>query len=864
MEYTIIRSKRKTFATNLQILLADLVGRIRLQILPLHIILILREYAHGQTLQDRKGKVKMDKNKVSYVHRLSTKIAFIAAAILLVAMIVQVISGVRRATGSMQETYLNYALNLAQETATAVNFANSSGETSYGGYTKNLAEEAAISVDFSRSFGEEVYKNYAYDLAVRTAKTIDESNGSSGALTSIMGKVTISGVEGSYAYLVSKDGTMLWHPTPEKIGQPVENAAVKGIVEDLKAGKKVEDGAVFYEYKDATKLAGYAFTRKGDIVIVTADYDAFMKINYDSLIGNIKIDGAESSYAYMVAPDGTMLWHPTPEKIGQPVENAAVKGIVSDLQAGKTVEAGYVIYDYKGAKKLAGYDFTNTGNIVLVTADYDDIVRIDYDSLIGKIEMTGVAGSYAYMVAPDGTMLWHKTTEKIGQPVENAAVKGIVEDLQAGKTVEDGAVIYEYKGADKVAGYAFTTDGNIIVVTADKKEMLKSVDSMRNVMLIFAIICLIFGILAIFFAASYVTRGLVKIVPMVNKMANLDLTRDPEMESLLKGKDEIALIAGAVERMNESLQEIVRSIDTVSLGVDTSVVDLQGIIGRVGDSCQDNSAITEELAAGMQGAASTSSTITGNVNEIQKNAHSIGTLADDGTMLSEEVITRATELSNTTRAASKKTVDIYESVKAKSEVAIANSKAVEKITELTNTIMAISSKTKLLALNASIEAARAGEAGKGFAVVADEVGVLAVQSAQAVNDISNMVGEVISAVDQMSECLKEMTSFLEKNVLSDYEEFDRVSVQYRDDAATFGESMGNIRISINQLNDALETIAKAIKNIDTTVGESSEGITTIAGKTSDMVDDTMGSVDRVEECKNAVQDLRDVISRFRI
>ncbi len=241
----------------------------------------------------------MEKNKVPYIHRLSTKIAFIAAAILLVAMAVQVISGVRRATASMEETYLNYALNLAQETATAVDFANTSGESSYGGYTKNLAEEAAISVDFSRSFGEEVYKNYAYDLAVRTAKTIDQgaSDLNSRTLTNIMGNVTISGVEGSYAYLVSKDGTMLWHPTPEKIGQPVENAAVKGIVEDLKAGKKVEDGAVFYEYKDAIKLAGYAFTGSGDIVIVTADYDAFMKINYDSLIGNIKIDGADTSYA---------------------------------------------------------------------------------------------------------------------------------------------------------------------------------------------------------------------------------------------------------------------------------------------------------------------------------------------------------------------------------------------------------------------------------------------------------------------------------------------------------------------------------------------------------------------------------------
>ena len=72
---------------------------------------------------------------------------------------------------------------------------------------------------------------------------------------------------------------MLWHTNPEKIGQPVENAAVKGIVADLAAGKAVENGSVLYEYKEALKLAGYAFTNTGDIVIVTADYNEFIKID---------------------------------------------------------------------------------------------------------------------------------------------------------------------------------------------------------------------------------------------------------------------------------------------------------------------------------------------------------------------------------------------------------------------------------------------------------------------------------------------------------------------------------------------------------------------------------------------------------
>ncbi|MBR1914282.1 MAG: hypothetical protein IJ827_05620, partial [Lachnospiraceae bacterium] len=47
------------------------------------------------------------------------------------------------------------------------------------------------------------------------------------------------------------------------------------------------------------------------------------------LIGDIKLETCSTSYAYAVNKSGTMLYHPTPEKIGQPVENEAVKSLVA-------------------------------------------------------------------------------------------------------------------------------------------------------------------------------------------------------------------------------------------------------------------------------------------------------------------------------------------------------------------------------------------------------------------------------------------------------------------------------------------------------------------------------------------------------
>ncbi len=812
--------------------------------------------------------VNENANKINLMSRLSTKIAFLIAVIVLVPMIVLIFVSRLKTSDTMEQTYKNYALNLAQQGAEAIDFASDFGLETYKNYARNLAEEAAEGVDFSRFFGEDVYTNYAQNLAEEAAVSVDlatafASEPNPGSLSDILGSVKIKDVNGSYAYMVSPNGIMLYHPTPEKIGQPVENAAVKGIVADLQAGKKVEYGGILYEYKGAIKLAGYAFTAEGNILIVTADYNEFMKIDYDRLIGKITISGVEGSYAYMVSPDGIMLYHPTPEKIGQPVENAAVKGIVADLQAGKTVENGACIYEYKGAMKLAGYAFTKDGNIMLVTADYDKFMKIDYERLVGSIVIDGVEGSYAYLVSPDGTMLYHKTTEKIGQPVENAAVQGIVADLQAGKTVEPGATVYEYKGADKLAGYAFTSDGNILIVTADYDKFIKPVNDLQRSLIILGIIAIIAGVLVGIVIVRMLLKVLDKLIPSITAIADFNFARNDELDTLCKRHDEIGVIANNLEKMQDSLRDTIVRIEGAGKSITSNVDEIFLSTRHINDICSDNSATSEELAAGMAETSASTASIASNITSIQDDAAEIAHLSVKGVSISDEVRLRAEDLKTTTETATRKTIAMYEAVKTKSDSAIEASKAVSKINELTNTIKSISSQTSLLALNASIEAARAGEAGRGFAVVASEIGSLATSTSTAVNDIGTIVLEVNNAVEKMAECLRETTEFLDSNVLNDYKEFDKVSEQYRDDAEAFKESMNAITNGISSLNDSITTIVDSIEGINSTIAEAADGVSDIAAKTCDMVSETQDSSSKVEECKDSVSDLNGIIATFK-
>ncbi len=123
-------------------------------------------------------------------------------------------------------------------------------------------------------------KSYMTDMAKAYGIMLDEEKNLVGLsetlspdnLSEAVGGVKVNGLKSSYIYVVSANGTMLYHPTADKIGKSVENAAVLATVDKISKGQKVENEVIEYDFKGVTKYAGiYVNDAQDFIVVVTAD-----------------------------------------------------------------------------------------------------------------------------------------------------------------------------------------------------------------------------------------------------------------------------------------------------------------------------------------------------------------------------------------------------------------------------------------------------------------------------------------------------------------------------------------------------------------------------------------------------------------
>jgi methyl-accepting chemotaxis protein len=230
--------------------------------------------------------------------------------------------------------------------------------------------------------------------------------------------------------------------------------------------------------------------------------------------------------------------------------------------------------------------------------------------------------------------------------------------------------------------------------------------------------------------------------------------------------DEIGVLARAAENFRANLVRIealeAEQKETEARAAAQRKADMHSLADRfekaVGNIVEAVSSSATELEASAStlthSAESTQQLSTVVAGASEQASHNVQSVASATHELSASV----TEISRQVHESSKVSVEAVKQAERTDARISELSQAAGRIGDVVKLITAIAEQTNLLALNATIEAARAGEAGRGFAVVASEVKSLAMQTANATEEIGTHIAGMQKATSDSVAAIKEISA----------------------------------------------------------------------------------------------------------
>lgn len=479
------------------------------------------------------------------------------------------------------------------------------------------------------------------------------------------------------------------------------------------------------------------------------------------------------------------------------------------------------------------------------------------------IKVSGMDSSYAYIVSADGTMMYHPTPEKIGQPVENDAVKSLLAEIAKGNRPEPDMITYLFKGVAKYASYYIGSNMDyIVIVTADESEALSSVSMMMQRTLGGSAAALVFYSIIGFLIAAIIVKPIEKATKMIVKISELDFTdRENLQASLNRRKDETGVMAKAIGTLRKELADVIRSITGLSVELHDASNAMNNSAYETSQSVDQFEKAINEIAQGATSQAQETQTATENVilmgnmieetnNEVEKLRNNARSMRDSG----DKALNILAELNNINQKTKEAIQTIYEQTNMTNESAL-------KIKEATDIITDIAEETNLLSLNASIEAARAGEQGRGFAVVASQIQKLAEQSNDSARQIADIINLLITDSEKTVETMEDVKAVIEQqneHVINTGKAFMEVKTGI--DSSV--ESVREITAKTKQLDDARVKVVDVVQNL-TAIAEENAASTEETSASASEVGAIMGTIsDNAQQLNTIADELKNSIKQF--
>ncbi|WP_350616714.1 methyl-accepting chemotaxis protein [Pseudomonas sp. HY7a-MNA-CIBAN-0227] len=394
------------------------------------------------------------------------------------------------------------------------------------------------------------------------------------------------------------------------------------------------------------------------------------------------------------------------------------------------------------------------------------------------------------------------------------------------KVLDDGV----FGGTIKLdtSGFERSVDGMLGALGALRNQSLTSLDARLSyyralsfkqiipVAVTFSILALAALYLFVCLQAS-IRRSASSITTLAESLRDGNLC----VEVAIEGRDELAAISTALNVAVVQLRTSLLGVNHETQQLGSAVLTLNTQSGSTLTEVEDQQLQISQIAAAATQLAATSMGVAKSCEQAAGSAQQTRRIAEDSSRDSQRTTASIQQLNQR----------LTDTANALGQV----SQQGQQIQSVVDTIRGIAEQTNLLALNAAIEAARAGEQGRGFAVVADEVRSLS-QRTQA------STAQIASTVDSLRATVSQAVSLM--GAACDQAMTDAESV------TGLGNRLGEIASAVQNVTDTLAQIAVAVEEQAATADEVSGNI--------QQVDQAAG---RLLEGARAVNQAADTLSK---
>lgn len=311
----------------------------------------------------------------------------------------------------------------------------------------------------------------------------------------------------------------------------------------------------------------------------------------------VQLTDIDSSYIYVADATGTMLYHPTAEKINKPVSNEKILAVCEGMSKGARDTNQIAEYVFRGSRKYASYWVApDCSYVVVVSADKSDInAKATHMILNSVIINTSSVIFFIILALLIGT--------KISSQLKKIAAN--TEKVADGYTEFDNSIITHIE--------------EVISIKSSLKSVCNNLEA----------------------AVTKIKTNMNTLQDELSNLANSSDIADKAKDGIMQAIEEISKgsmdMAESVQNINSSINDMSRNIDNIASLTseiktesdsikDTSVIS-KGKLQQLIEANKETRDITEDIVTGIEDANS-------EIQHIKKASTTIADIASQTNLLS--------------------------------------------------------------------------------------------------------------------------------------------------------------------------------------------------------------------------------------